>query len=307
MPESITEPRPAARQTPYELVFGDAAFEAELFPSIREEAAARGASSDDPDAFVLLATVGAALRSLAPTAPATEGAPAGARTGAGSAGTAASPGSEAAARARFHEVGRLFFHAYHFWRHGRALILLDEEPARALAAAPPRVGAWDMVAPAPAGYLQLPRHLFWARTDETAPPEPVDGFFWSLGGAPDTRASSARLDLLLALGLRPGRPGLSVIDAGAVLPPEGHWADIRGRPGGVDFANVLPGGEASGLHALLTRAEALRLASLVFHAAAAPGALGPEREGGSTPPASAHALPPSTLPFRRIRGATRHG
>ncbi len=285
MPEPVTEPRPRARLTPYELVFGEESFEAELFPSLRDELEARGAWSTDPDAFALLATVGDALRRLAP-APAPEE-------------------ERAAPPSRTRELGRLLFHAYHFWRFGRVLLLLGEERARALAAAPPVVGSWSLTAPAPAGYLQLPRHLFWARVAEGMPAEPVDGFFWTLLGArePD-RPPYPRLDVLLALGLRPGRPGLSVLDAGAALPPDGHWADMEARPGGGDFSNVLPGGEASGLHALVTRAEALKLASRAFHAAARPGGLGPEEraEAPATPPGP-QALPASALVYRRIGGS----
>ncbi len=75
----------AVRRTPYELVFGEGAFEEEHFPAIAAEAQERGVDATDPERFVMLASVGALLRDL----PA-EG--------------------EAAA---LHELGLLLFQGYH--------------------------------------------------------------------------------------------------------------------------------------------------------------------------------------------------
>ncbi|MGH7552155.1 MAG: hypothetical protein ACREMQ_03910, partial [Longimicrobiales bacterium] len=115
---------------------------------------------------------------------------------------------------------------------------------------------------------QLPRHRLWSRIEDGATAEAVDGFFWTMIGHPDAAAPPyTRLDVLLALGMHPGRPGISVIDVGVTVPgePAGHWADIHAREEGDDFANVLPGGELSGLHALVNTAEVLKLVSRVFY------------------------------------------
>lgn len=244
------------RLTPYELVFGDAeVFESERFPEIREEIEKRGAGTADPDAFVLLGTVGSLLRDIMPE----EDLPKEARS------------------ELFRRHGRLLHQAYHFWAFGRRAFAVDRPVIRYLVETSPRVGDWRLRPPAPAGYLQLPRHLFWGRIEPDAPPEPIDGFFWTMIG---TEAAEdppyARLDLLLALGMRPGRPGFASIDVGAPLDAgeedgDGgdddapvHWAHADARPGGADFENVLPGGEIEGLYAITTPTEALKLASLCF-------------------------------------------
>ncbi|HET9984740.1 MAG TPA: hypothetical protein VFQ38_14180 [Longimicrobiales bacterium] len=269
---------PAARLTPYELVFGEGAFEAESFPAIRAEAEAHGIPTADPDRFLLLAAAGTLLRELVP---------------------------DDAPREAFREIGILLFQAYHFWRFDRRLFVLTEPLARSLATSTPHVGEWELTPPAPAGYLQLPRQLFWARVAEGEPAEPIDGFFWTMVGAEDPAMPPyARLDLLLVLGLRPGRPGFSVMDVSAPLGGgPGHWADLEARGEAADFANVLPGGDVAGLHALVTDAEALKLCSLCFwYVAAHPTAL-----TDTVPPAAGdgaaagpHELPPSALPFQRI-------
>jgi hypothetical protein len=188
--------------------------------------------------------------------------------------------------------------------------VVEESLARRLLAAPPAVGPWAMLPPHPAGYLQLPRNLLWARVAATEPPEPVDGIFWTMIGAADpTQPPYARLDLLVALGLRPGRPGLSVIDIGEELEAggAGHWADVAGRPEGEDFANLLPGGELQQWHGLATRGEVLRLVSLLFwHVTMHPDAVVAgealaETPGPGRPPEHGRELPPSTLPYAVVK------
>lgn len=280
----------AARRTPYELIFGAGAFEEEHFPAIRAEAQERGVDATDPERFVMLASVGALLREL----PAEGGA------------------------AALHELGLLLFHGYHFWRFGRVVYLVERGLVERLAAQPPVVGEWELTPPHPAGYLQLPRNLVWARIGESAPAEPVDGLFWTMAGGDDPAAPPyARLDALLALGLRSDRPGLSVVPVGAPLPDgPGHWADMRAREratgeaeatgaseatgatGAIDavpaadFANVLPGGELGGLLSLVNEAEVLKLISLLFwHAAAHPGSVVPGASGGAAAGSWGGALP----------------
>lgn len=253
-----------ARLHPYDLVFSPSLFEEERFPGIQEEIERRGAAGGDPDAFLLLASVGALLRGVMPE----EQVPREVRG------------------EMLRRYGRLLFHAYHFWRAGKNTVELDDASARRLVEETPRVGLWRLRAPVRAGYLRLPRHVFWARVEEGATAEAVDGFFWFLSSIPeraeDTPPESPtgeaaaeeptgatpppRLHLLLVLGLRPDRPGFGSIDVSRDVAeaPEGHWAGIDARPGGEDFANVLPGGELDRLHAVTTENEALKLACLAF-------------------------------------------
>lgn len=230
----MNESSDTPRVSPYQLIFGPAVFDAERFERVREQADAHNAVTQDE--LFMLPAAGELLHELAPP----EG------------------GKDTVAQVR-----ALLFSAYQYWRHGRRTYsvtqpLLEEviAPGAALAAPPEP--------PSEAGYVQLPRNIVWARVSEEAPPEPVDGFFWSAPAAGDG-GSVERLDLLFALGLRPGRPGLSLfdvsLDAAAQLT---DWANVDVRPDGEDFANVLPGGELQGYRAVTTGAEALKLAARCF-------------------------------------------
>lgn len=238
------------RRTPYELVFGPDRFEAEVFPAIEDEAAARGQLEAGAESFVMLGTVGRLLRELRPAASGRE---------AGESG----PPPEAV-----RQYGALVWHAWSFWRSGRIAYALSPGLARRFLTETAVTGDWTFRAPAVAGYVQLPRHLLWARVDDRSAAEPIDGLHWRRldADASDGRPEP-RLDLLLALGLRPGRGGLSVIEVSAALPETGggHWCDIDARGNGNDFANILPGGEMQGYHGLVSAAEVLKLASRFFH------------------------------------------
>jgi hypothetical protein len=116
----------------------------------------------------------------------------------------------------------------------------------------------------------------------------VDGFFWS------SARSDSEVHLLLATGLRGGRPGFSVVPiepvSAADLPA---WCQAAGREEGGDFANSMPGAELEQLYQLTTPAEALKLAARLW--------LLPElaRMNAQTPAAA--GLPtPSTLPYTKI-------
>jgi len=280
----MSDERDVPRLTPYELVFDQPGFEEDRFPAMRDEARDRGADSRVPDEFLSLGTVGGLLQDLMP---------------------------DGAGGLEFRSYGLLLFHAFHFWAAGKQLYVLDEALARELAGEPPVVGSWELVPPHPAGYLQLPRNLFWARIDESAQAEPVDGFFWALIGDEDPmHPPYTRLDVLLVLGLRADRPGFATIPSSSelVAAPLGHWADTSAREGGIDFANVLPGGELGGLLGLETEPEVLRLVSLVFwYAAAHPSAVAEAEPPGSVGEPALHALPPTTLAFHRIRGVGSDG
>lgn len=230
----MNESSDTPRVSPYQLIFGPAVFDDSRFELVREQADAHHAVA--PEQLFMLPAAGELLHELAPP----EG------------------GKDTIAQVR-----ALLFSAYRYWRHGRSIYritgpLLDEATAPGAALpAPPQP-------PSEAGYVQLPRNIVWARVSEDAAPEPIDGFFWSAPAADDA-GTAERLDLLFALGLRPGRPGLSLfdvsLDAAAQL---AEWATVDARPDGDDFANVLPGGELQGYRAITTGAEALKLAALCF-------------------------------------------
>jgi hypothetical protein len=252
------KPGPAGedeRLTPWELVFGAPGFDAARFERVREQAERADASA--AATLLMLPAAGEILRELLPD----------------DAGNA----DDATRRELIEQAGALLFHAYRFWLHERRVYLLGRELIEQ--AVPAAAAEWRFAAPVPAGYVQLPHQLFWARVADDAAPEPVDGFFWS---APFLDAAAGgpvadRLDVLMVLGLRRGRPGVSLVDI-AVEPAREleRWGALQVRPDGEDFANILPGGELQGYRALTTRAEALKLAMICFrlvdeHAGAASG------------------------------------
>jgi hypothetical protein len=223
------------RVTPYDMVFGTAEFEGERFPAIAEEAQTRGFDLLDPERFVMLGETGVLIRQI---------------LGDDDAGEAVS------------QLGALLYHAFHFSRTGKLVLELTEADARALVEAAPDDNT-PFAPPSAAGYIQLPRNLFWSRIDPAAPAESVDGFFWVWREIQAPQL--ARLQLLLVLGLRADRAGLSLIDIGEDVPGTlAAWAQMQAREDGEDFANVLPGGEIQKLLAITTPLEALKLAALCF-------------------------------------------
>ena len=269
------------RLTPYELVFAHEYFETDRFPAILDEVDAVGADTADPDQFLALSRSTNLLRELAP---------------------------DEAGADLYGRYGALLYQAWHFWRFERKLLVLDTPVARHLVESFPEAGAWELTPPHAAGYLQLPRHLFWARVDESASPEPVDGFFWTMLGRDDVKVPPfERLEVLLVLGMRPGRPGFGTVPVSAELhgAPLGHWADAEARPEGEDFSNILPGGELQDWYALVTELEVLKLVSRIFrYLALNPKALGAVERVASGAASAQPALPPSALPFQRIREVT---
>ena len=260
----------AARLSPYEIGLPDRAFQERVFREIREEGQASGVEFGDPGAFLRLEAAGRAVGEL-------RGAPGGA------------PWSD--------PLGAFLFHAFHFGAAGERLYLLDEAAARYLAGAPSERFRWRGELPAPAGYLQLPRHLFWSPAGEEGAAEPVDGFFW-------TRATRATLSLLVAMGIRRGRPGFTLTE----LPPAGlagadGWPCTQIREEGADFAPTLPGGDVARLHSIATLGEVLKLAARIF-------AHMSEEEGVLTPgdaPSAGSGGEGWSLPFQRIRLPGRSG
>lgn len=227
---------PDIRLTPYELAFAGAGFDRQFFPGLREEAEARGVDTRDADRFAFLTVAADALREMIP---------------------------ENAPPQMLEQFRALLFHAYNFWSAGRQSYLLDPPVARYLVEAAPTQNRWQPRLPHPGIYVQLPRHLFWARVSPEATPEPVDGFFATTrgSGAGDQFQPSAAFEGLLVLGLLPDRPGFAVVplEREAVAESAAGLAFGAGREGGRDFANVLPGGEIRGLYSIVTNTEAAKL------------------------------------------------
>jgi hypothetical protein len=255
-----------ARMTPYEVGIPGREFADRNFSAISEEAEARGVDASDPGAFILLGQVGRVLKELqgdeSPESP---------------------PPGEA-----LHLFGDFLFHAYHFHRAGEILLLAETELVRSLVERDGGKGEWDGRPPAEAGYLQLPRHLVWSHPDPEGPPEDLDGIFW-------TTSSGDTLSLLAAMGVRVGRPGLSVVPLPPVpLSDALAWpaARVRDEGAGEDFETTLPGGELDRLYSVVTAGEILKLVARVFaYLQSVPESLGvlerrPEgADGGSSPQA----------------------
>lgn len=230
---------------PYSLAFATPHFEQEAFPAMEAEARQRGIPLDDPDAFRLLASAGELLRELAAPAPASAG----------------------AMHSDLGPFAALLFHAFQFYRFGRSRWVLEPALLEWLLGSSVQIGTWRLAPPAPAGYVRFPRQRVWSRVADGVAAEPVDGFFWSKVATEElAKAPHVHLDVLLCLGVRADRPGFTVIETAVRFGPAdgGHFGDVEARPGAEDFANILPGGELTGLHALVNVAEVLKLVSRVF-------------------------------------------
>lgn len=227
------------RLHPYDLVFGTPEFEDDAFPRITADAEVNEIDVRDRERFLMLAQVGELLRTLTPdesTLPA------------------------------FTQFSALVAQAYHYWRARKPTFAIGEDELRTLLSPGLAIGAWDMVPPAPAGYVQLPRNLLFAQVDETGHAEAADGFFFTMPGGNDPAVPPfERLDVLVVLGLLPGRSGFTIIDVSTDVTAEaaGHFGDATAREQGIDFENVLPGGSGR-LYALTNLLEVLKLVSRCF-------------------------------------------
>lgn len=210
----------SARPNPFDLLFAGE-LEQKL-AEVHTESESRGVDVHDRDRVSGLLAVGAVLRELVP-----EGTPA----------------------AAMQQVANLVFYCFHFWAAGKPVFEIAEPDLRRLLDAD-FVAASDVAAPAPAGYVMLPRNRVWSRIEESSHAEAVDGFFF------------AGRDVLLILGLLPGRPGFSIMDVRDET--GGDFVHTQARADGDDFANVLPGGEIQGHFAVTNQAEVLKLAHRCF-------------------------------------------
>jgi len=266
-----------ARLTPYELAFMDGDFESRVFPMIQDEAEGRGEDPARRERFVFLGTGGDSIREIIPPDAPPE---------------------------MLEEYRALFYHAFNFWRFGRRLYVLDQPVARYLVEGAPRLEDWRFTTPFDSLYLQLPPNLFWASIGTDVPPEPVDGFFITIcTGCDPLDVDFTDVQVLMVLGIHRMRAGFSVVpfdtEVGDGIPPV--WTE-PGRDAGMDFENVLPGGEIAGLYSILTTAEALKLVARAMwyienHAEDVTHAPPPERRAWDRP----GSPPYSRLDFHRVR------
>lgn len=270
-----------ARTTPLDLAFPDPDALRAAGDRIHEEVKTRGADVGDLGAFAMLVSVNSILREL---------------------------GGKGASQEAILQHAALLFHAYHFARAEGRVYLVSTGAARRLVEDSEwsaeggdgeggRGDAGRVHPPAPAGYVQFPRHLFWVHGDPSGPAEAVDGFFWTWTQGQSGRVDSGSLHLLLATGIRDGRPGLTVAPLPEVpLEEASGWLSTPCRPDGDDFANTLPGGEMEGLLAFTAAGEVFKLAARMF-------AYMVHNSGGVVPGGDPGAAPaPSRFPFVRIVG-----
>ena len=123
--------------TPYEIVFANAEFETQVFPSLTAEADEHSADTRDVEEFLQLPSATDVMEKLSPR------------------GSADPPPVTG--------VAALAFHGYHFWRHGKLVHGIDEARLRACTADGATLGEWAMTAPGTAGYVALPPNLVWAQ------------------------------------------------------------------------------------------------------------------------------------------------
>ncbi|HXE60075.1 MAG TPA: hypothetical protein VN607_05190 [Gemmatimonadaceae bacterium] len=251
-----------ARLTPYELIL--APLEQDAFPAIRAEAEQRGRDALQHDDFLLLGLVGATLSSMiADDAPA-----------------------EAV-----DQYGELFWQGYRFWSAGRRFYTFGEAITSTLIAKPYDMDGWQLAAP-PSCYVQFPNQRLWTRVAPDAPFEPVDGCF--IASDESSTDAGARVDLrvLLVLGLRPERPGISLVIDRMTLDARdaGERAMQAWSDGEAAFETSLPGGERRGLRILNTRAELETLVLRALHALDARPKLLVAHPARETPPADGSHL-----------------
>jgi len=222
------------RLTPYELIVQP--LEQSAFAAIRAEAAQRGSDPANRDQFALLGLVGATLQEMA--------------------------ADDAPAQA-IESYTELLYQGYQLWSFGRRVYVLSERAIAQFTHPVSDLHDWVLAAPA-ACYLQFPAQRIWARVGPDMPYEPADGCFVAVrDGASDD--AGAHLRVLLVLGLREERPGISLVSHVATFDPRA--AADRGRApwreGTAAFSNAIPGGERMGYRTIATMSE---LEALVLRA-----------------------------------------
>jgi len=245
------------RRTPFERLMPDPGFPDRHFAAIAVEAEERGVGLEDPGAFAMLETAGAAVDELR------------------------QPDANAAAT---HTHAILLFHAVHLERSRRRHAAGGpEEPAGAshglVTAAAARwavettmdaeeEGAVAHLGDGDARYWQLPQHLFWVRVGSGEAPTSLDGFFRTV--------VSERIHLLGVMNVFDGADGFEILPVPpAPLADLPTWATLDGRvdDDSADFESSMPGADLEGLYELRTVAELLKLVSRIERLARADGTL----------------------------------
>ena len=164
------------------------------------------------------------------------------------------------------EYAELIYHAYQFWSFGKRLYALERRALEQLVASDYSLGDWLLAGP-PSCYLQFPAQRLWARVTVDAPFEPVDGCFVVVDDTVPAPDSGAHLRALLVLGLRPERPGVSLVSYRTDLDPvrAAEHAEHPWREDAAPFANAIPGGERQSLHAITTTSELEGLVLRALH------------------------------------------
>jgi len=224
------------RVTPYELILE--ALEQDAFPEIRAEAEQRGRDPLRHDDFLLLGLVGATLSSMI---------------------------ADDALPEAVDQYGELLWQGYRFWAAGRRFYTFGDSITSTLIAPRYDMAGWHLAAP-PSCYLQFPNQRFWTRVALDAPFEPVDGCFVTADETTVDDRTLVDLHILLVLGVRPERPGVSLVIAHDEVASKDaeERAAAPWRAGEDAFSTSLPGGEKRGLRTLSTQGEleALVLRSL---------------------------------------------
>jgi hypothetical protein len=226
-----------ARITPYELILEP--LERDDFAAIRAEGEQRGSDVHRRDQFLLLGHAGAALGEMV---------------------------ADDADPASLDEYGELLYQGYQFWTYGRRLYSFDEAVTEKLTAPDYDIGDWILAGP-PASYLQFPYQRLWARVAAESPYEPLDGIFAVAAETLEQADSGVHLRAHMVLGLRPDRPGVSLVSYRDDIDPEkaAARAEHPWRAEGVAYANAIPGGERMGYRTLATTSELEALVIRAFH------------------------------------------
>lgn len=217
-----------ARRVPLDAVFGDIADR--VFPAIRDSMRTEQRDPRDRDAFLMARPAVELLRDLRPD------------EGLGS---------------RMAEFQAFVHHAYLCWAAGGRTVSWTGAETTALLRRPidaAAAGAYDG-----AHYAQFAPRLIWARLEDEAPFEPLDGCFVSPTGAGD-------LAVLGIFGFHPERAALTVAEAMGMPPPVPARFD-----GSEPFAPLMDGGARAGLYAIASPAELLFLGAATIPAAQASG------------------------------------
>jgi hypothetical protein len=255
----------SGRLTPYEMLFGTEELGESEFPAIAEEGNRRDLELSRRDHFAGLDRVRSLLQQLIP---------------------------EEVEPAALDQYLEITFHCFHFWNAARPIYTLETAVVRSLIDTPPVLAGWQPRSAVPGLYCQLPSNLLWARVTEFGPPEPVEGVFARLA----LEGGKSVADLLLVLGMRPDRAGLSVASLRADL------IEALGQEEPDAFRSDIPGADLAGLYSLQRSSEAVTLlVRTLWYVDAYPESIEPVRGMGEGQAPSTGQIVPTALEHDRVR------